>query len=972
MKKIILASCLLLAVTTIKAQTFTTEKKQDSQGYTYETVKNDNTGTRIYTLKNGLKVYLAQNTDEPRIQTYIPVRTGSNNDPADNTGLAHYLEHMVFKGTSKIGTQDWPTEKKLIAQISDLYEKHKAETDPEKKKAIYKQIDEVSQEASKYSVANEYDKLISSLGAKGTNAHTNLNETVYKNNIPANELERWMVIEKERFSELVLRLFHTELEAVYEEFNRSQDNDGRLVNFELMNALFPLTPNGTQTTIGKSEHLKNPSMVAIHNYFNTYYVPNNMAVVLVGDLDFDKTIKLVDRYFGSFQYKELPMKKMLVEQPMTSIVEREVKSPTAERLTMAWRTAGPGTKEAYLADVASEILSNAGDVGLIDVNINQKQLALSAQGYAALIKGYGYFGLNLTTKEGQTLEQGRDLLLTQIDKLKKGEFDESMLKAIINNRKLDEMKTYESADGLATAFYSAFTGERSWEQILSDVNELSKITKADIVKFANDFFKDNYVIIYKRKGINDKLVRVSNPKITPIQLNREAQSEFYKNFSKLTATDLSPVFVDFKKEIQTKKVKNTNISFVKNNTNSIAKLYYVFDMGSDNNKKLSLAVGLLDYLGTDKMSAEDIKKEFFKIGISYSVTIGNDLSYVSISGLEENLPKGIELLENFIKNVKPDQEVYNTQVASILNNRENAKKRKESIINALVNYAKYGKDSRFRDILSEKELKEMNVPELINIAKGMNDYTHQIFFYGNDLNPIVKALEKSHNLAADKPIPAPKAYPEPNTANKVYFANYDMVQTEMTRIAKGEKYNPNLAGTVNVFNSYFGSGLSSIVFQEIRESKSLAYSARATYTIANDKKLNDYMSVSIGTQANKLPQAVDAINTLLADMPRIDKQFNNAKDSSLKQIASSRIIKTNIFFNQLNVKKLGFDYDIRKDIYTAIQNLTLDATNDFFNKEVKTKQYNTAIIGKKESLDFEALKKLGEIEEVTLEEIFNY
>ncbi len=972
MKKLLSLSCVLFAVTTSNAQNYTTEKKKDTQGYPYETVKNDKTGTRIYTLKNGLKVYLAQNTDEPRIQTYIPVRTGSNNDPADNTGLAHYLEHMVFKGTSKIGTQDWAKEKVLLQQISDLYEQHKAETDPEKKKALYKRIDEVSQEASKYSVANEYDKLISSLGAKGTNAHTSLNETVYKNNIPSNELEKWMMIEKERFSELVLRLFHTELEAVYEEFNRSQDNDGRLLNFELMSALFPLTPNGTQTTIGKSEHLKSPSMVAIHNYFDMYYVPNNMAVCLVGDLDFDKTIKMVDTYFGSFEYKELPMKKLITEKPMTSVVEREVKSPTAERLTMAWRTSGVGTKEALLADMTAEILSNSGDVGLIDINLNQKQLALSAGGFSTTFNDYGYFGLSLTTKDGQTLEEGRDLLLTQLDKIKNGAFDDWMLQAIVNNRKLDAMKTFESVDGLATSFYNSFIEGRSWAQTLSDIDEMSKINKADVVKFANDFFKTNYVIVYKRKGVNDKLVRVSNPGITPIQLNREAQSEFYKDFAKLTSADLEPVFVDFKKEIQTKKVKNTTISFIKNTTNSIARLSYIFKMGTDNNKKLALATDLLEYLGTDKMSAEQIKKEFYKIGVSYNANIGTETSIITLSGLENNLPKGIELLENFIKNVKADQEVYATQVETILNTRANAKKRKENIMAALTSYAKYGKDSRFRDIISEKELTAMQASELTAIVKDINNYEHEVFFYGTDLNPIVKSLEKFHNLSASKPAPIAKKYTEPQTANKVYFANYDMVQTEMARIAKGDKYNPKIAGTVSVFNSYFGSGLSSIVFQEIRESKSLAYSARAYYGMANDKNLDDYMQVSIGTQANKLPQAVDALSALLTEMPKIDKQFNNAKDSGLKQIASSRIIKSNIFFNQLNLKKLGFDYDIRKDIYKEIQNLTLESTNDFFNKEVKTKQYNTAIIGKKESLDFEALKKLGTIEEVTLEEIFNY
>ena len=972
MKRRILLTVASLSLSIASAQTPKTNQMKNPQSFTYEVVKNDKAGVRVYTLKNGLKVYLAQNKDEPRIQTYIPVRTGSNNDPADNTGLAHYLEHMIFKGTSKIGTKDWETEKKLIAQISDLYEQHKAENDPEKKKAIYKRIDEVSQEASKYSVANEYDKLISSLGAKGTNAHTWLNETVYKNNIPANELEKWMIVEKERFSELVLRLFHTELEAVYEEFNRAQDNDGRIVNTELMRTLFPTTPYGQQTTIGKSEHLKNPSMVAIHNYFNTYYVPNNMAVILVGDLDFDKTIQMVNQYFGDFKYKELPVLKMAQEAPMTSIVKTEVKSPTSERLTMAWRTAGVGTKEALLADITSNILSNSGDVGLIDININQKQLALSAGSYSSTFNDYGYHALTLSVKEGQTLEEGEKMLLTQIEKIKKGDFDEWMIKAIINNMKLSRMKSFESGDGLATELYGAFIQGRTWEQVLSEIDAFEKITKADIVAFANAFYKDNYVIVYKRKGVNDKLVRVANPGITPIQLNRGDQSEFYKTFSKIETVDLAPEFVDFKKEIQTKKVKNTKISFVKNTTNEIANLYYIFNMGTDHNKKLALAIGMLDYLGTDTKSAEEIKKEFYKIGVSYSVSAGNDLSYISLSGLETNLPEGVALLENLLKNVKPDQEVYKTTVNTLLNNRSNAKKRKENIMNALSNYAKFGKESRFRDILSEKELKAMPASELTNILKEITDYQHEIFFYGSDLKPILTSLEKNHNLKANKAIPAPKVYSEPETTGKVYFTNYDMVQTEMTRMAKGSAYNFDNAGTVNVFNAYFGSGLSSIVFQEIRESKSLAYSANATYRTPSEKKLSDYMNVTVGTQANKLPQAVDAISVLLNEMPKIEKQFNNAKESSLKQIASSRIIKTNIFFNQLNVNKLGFDFDIRSAIYKDIQNLSLDKMNTFFNKEVKTKQYNTAIIGKKENLNFDALKKLGVIEEISLEEIFNY
>ena len=277
-----------------KEETVTTTTVKDANGFTYESVTNDPTGLRLYTLENGMKVYLSKNTDEPKIQTYIPVRAGSVYDPADNTGLAHYLEHMVFKGTDEIGTQNWEEEKVKLAQISDLYEKHKVEKDPETKKAIYRSIDSLSLEASKISIANEYDKMVSSLGAQGTNAWTSNEETVYTNKIPTNELDKWLHLESERFSQLVLRLFHTELEAVYEEFNRGQDSDGRKAYKAMNEALFPTHPYGQQTTIGISEHLKNPSMEAIHNYFNTYYVPNNMAVILVGDIEFEETIQKVN------------------------------------------------------------------------------------------------------------------------------------------------------------------------------------------------------------------------------------------------------------------------------------------------------------------------------------------------------------------------------------------------------------------------------------------------------------------------------------------------------------------------------------------------------------------------------------------------------------------------------------------------------------------------------------------------------
>ncbi len=956
---------------TIIENQYITKKYTDKNGYSYKRVEGDENGVRIYTLKNGLKVYLAQNTDAPRIQTYIPVKTGSNNDPSDNTGLAHYLEHMMFKGTSKLGTLDWQKEKALLEQISDLYEEHKAEQNPEKKKEIYRKIDEVSQEASKYAIANEYDKAISSLGASGTNAHTWLDETVYKNNIPNNELEKWLKIEQNRFSDLVLRLFHTELESVYEEFNRSQDNDGRLVHYALMEELFPKHPNGQQTTLGKSEHLKNPSMKAIHQYFNDFYVPNNMAMVLVGDLEFDETILLVDKCFGELKYKELPKKEQIVEEPLTQIIEKTVKSPSAKRLHLAWRTDSYGTQEERLASVVAQILSNSGEAGLLDLNVNQNQKALRAVAYQSGFKQYGMFTMMIVPKENQSFDKAKNLLLEQIDLVKKGEFPDWLISAIVNDLKLQKLKVLETADGLASELYSAFINNRTWEQELNEISEYEKITKEDVVKFAQDFFKDNYVLIKKVKGTNGNLIRVDNPGITPVKINRESQSEFLTEILNEKSTDIQPEFINYQEEIQEFLVKDKKVSFVKNRYNDIAQVHFIYNMGTDNDKELSLAIDVLQFLGTEKFLPYQLKEEFYKIGISYDFITNADNFRISLSGLEENIVKGLDLMKHWITSVKPETEIYEGVVQLILESREVNKNDKNKIMTALVQYAKFGEFSRFSDVISEKRLSEIKVDELTDKIKNLIRFPYEIFFYGKDFDGFKKNAENYIEESIFE-IPEARNYPEPETENNIYFIDYDMVQVEMCKVGRAGLVSVSNFGKINVFNEYFGRGLSSVVFQELRESKSLAYSAYLSYNNASEIGKHNYVVTYIGTQANKINLAIDAMDGLMQEMPKIELQFENAKNSALKQIATTRIKRTNIFFNYFNLRKLNIDSDVRKEVYSEIETLTINDLDRFYNSEIKPVKYNVVLIGKRENLNFEAVKGLGDLQELTLENIFGY
>ncbi len=944
--------------------------QKDTNGFSYETVSNDPTGLRLYTLDNGLKVYLSKNTDAPKIQTYIAVRAGSNYDPKESTGLAHYLEHMLFKGTDKIGTLDWEKEKVEIAKISALYEQHRAEKDPVTKKNIYRKIDSVSLVASNYSIANEYDKMTSSMGTSGSNAHTWFEETIYKGKIPSNELDKWLDLESERFNKLVLRLFHTELEAVYEEFNISQDNDYRKGFYAMMEGLFPNHPYGQQRTIGIAEHLKNPSLVDINNYFDTYYVPNNMAIVLVGDLDFEETIQKIDNTFGKMVSKEVTHPTLPVEKPITAPIEQEVFGPTAENIFIGYRSGGINTRDEVLLKLADMILIN-GTAGLVDLNLNQKQIVQNVVSSTTFLNDYGYQMFRGFPKTGQTLEEVKELVLGEIEKLKKGEFDEWMIEAVVNALKLRKINEYENGTDLASAYYSAFIHREDWSKRISYLDEIKKVTKEELVAFANEFYKDNHVVIYKRKGTDSLVVKVENPEITPVQMNLDKSSPYLQAFNAKKAAPLEPVFPDLASKI--KKTQLTNgieVSYIENEANDLFELNVIFDMGSDHSKKLDLGVGYLEYLGTDTYSPEELQKEFYKLGIRYYVSTSDEKSYVGLSGLKENLPKGLELLSHLWNNAKPNQEAYDKYVAQIIKTRQDRKARERSILNTgLMNYAKYGENSRLRNIYSRSELENMNPQELVDLVKDLKNYEQHIFYYGKDVGPAITALNQHHKVAAElKPYPAKAEYTEQKTGGNVYFVDYDMVQAKMYLISKGSPFSTKSMAAVNLFNEYYGG----IVFQDIRESKSLAYSTYAYYDQASEVGKPDYIEAYIGTQANKIPQAVDAMMELMNNMPEAEEQFNAAKESVLKSIASDRINKSNIFWMNENLKKRGISMDDIEESYKATQKMTLQDLKEFFNQYIKGEQYTVLVIGNKKDIDMKALSKLGKIEEMDIDYLFNY
>jgi len=571
-----------------------------SGDYTYQIVKGDPLKTRIYTLDNGMKVYMTVYKDAPRIQTCLPVRVGSKNDPAENTGLAHYLEHLLFKGTDDFGTINFEQEKVLLDSIEALYEQHRIETDSLIRTRIYEKIDSISYQASRFAIAAEYDKMLSGIGTRGTNAFTGNDMTCYINDIPSNKIKQWLEIESERFQNPVFRLFHTELEVVYEEKNRSMDSDGNK-QWEALNlGLWPTHPYGTQTTLGNPEHLKNPSLKKVYDYFHTWYVPNNMALCLSGDFDPDSMIVMIDETFGKLEAKELPQLELPREESITAPIEKEVLGPDMESVLIGFRFPGAKSRQAELLLVTDWLMMN-GVAGIIDLNLKQKQLVIQPYSGTDIKTDYSGHFFGARPRKGQSLDEVRDLLLAQIDSLKAGAFPDWLPRAAIKNLKLNEIRQFESNWGRAFAFVDAFINQQQWEDVVHKWDFRDSIDKQDIINFARKYYGDNYVVVYKKTGEDPNVIKIQKPPITPVELNRDNTSEFARTVGKMEAPPIEPVFLDFNQELTHLKMNgDIEILYKQNTENELFSMTYLTEMGNNHNKTLGTALEYLTYLGTSK------------------------------------------------------------------------------------------------------------------------------------------------------------------------------------------------------------------------------------------------------------------------------------------------------------------------------------------------------------------------------------
>jgi zinc protease len=926
----------------------------------------------IFRLDNGLTVYLTENHETPRFYAEISVAAGSKNDPPDATGLAHYLEHLLFKGTQELGTQDYAKEKPYLDRITELYEQHFREKDETKRQAIYAEINRVSQEAAKYAVPNEIDKLYNAMGATGVNAHTWHEETVYKVGLPSNRLRQWAAIESSRYVNPVFRIFHTELETVYEEKNRSLDNKDRIVNYEMSRLLYKKHPYGQQPTIGTVEDLKNPSLVYIYDFFNTYYVPNNMAITISGDINIADTISVIDAYFSSWKAKPVPVVGPWKEKPIEGVERKTVKYLGEEYVEIAFRTVPNKDADLEALKFLDMILDNS-VAGLINLNLNQQQRVRHAGSYPRIMNDYGSEHLYGIPKKGQSLEEVEQLLLDQIELIKKGEFDDWILPAILNDFKKSQKAALESDVARVSTMRQAFLTHADWDDYVGEMKRMERVTKEDVVRVANKYFGDDYAVVRRIDEQHD-VPSITKPKIDPLDIDATKQSAFAKKILAMPYKEIEPVYVqpgiDYQEVVYADGVK---LYYAPNPLNDLFSFSMLVEFGSEENNKIAMATRLMDKSGTEAFTPEDLKKEWYKLGSSFSIAAGDNESYISISGLDEQFETTLALMLDLVQHPQTDADTLEALKAIVLKSREDAKKDPGSISRAVTLYNRYGDESRFLRMLTTEQVQALTVDELHALISNLLTYKHTLTYTGSlPLETVLNLLRKHHPVtgALKDPPPYRFQYARELDETEIYFFDKEMAQAQVRLEFPNGEYDENLVTPISLYNSYFAEGMSGVVFQELREARALAYSAGARYVTGSRKNAENLMVGVVGCQADKTVDAVDAFIEILDNLPESQERFDEAVNAITSRYRTSKIGFRGVIGAVRGWERLGLKGDPRKVRFENIQQAKMDDLLSFQRSRIKGRPKLISVVGDKSKIDMDALANYGKIIDVTLDDVF--
>lgn len=942
-----------------------------------QTLHNPLLQTEIFTLTNGLKVYLHRNPEKPRFYAQIVINAGSKHDPAEATGIAHYLEHMLFKGTDELGTQDYAKEKPLLEQIDALYEQHFHSTDEKQRQALRKQINQLSVAASQYAIPGELDSLYARLGAEGLNAYTSQEETVYMVDMPANRLEQWAKVESERFQDPVFRLFQSELETVYEEKNISLDDKDDILWEAVAARLYKKHPYGQQTTLGSVEHLKNPSLQKMYAFYQRYYVPNNMALVISGDIDLKQARTIIEKYFSVWKPREVPPFIPPREMPLQGREQVDVDYQGEEKVMLAFPTVPYGHPD-HDALMMIDMLLDAGEFGLITLNLVQPQKVRAAGSFPWINRDGGSQHLYAIPREGQSLEEVEQLLLEQIERIKQGQFDEKQMQGVALDFEITQKRRLETNQGRAALLTESFLKGQSLETLLSAPQRMRQLTKEQVVAVAWRYFGPHYVV-GRRHDRPYQFPKIEKPVLEKMQLSPHQRSSFVKAIEALPTVPIQPRWVDYRKDFKITSFAPGVLFYTARNPNSdLFDFTISYDFGDKHQPGFCTVMDELNFAGTDTLTAFEVSRRFFELGVKANFSCGDYGFLMSLKGLDEHLEPALKLAEQVLWSARLDEARFQGKIANILADRADERKDPKVLRQALRNYIRFGQDSSYLSRLSAAALKKLSTAQYPVFRDQLRKQNFKIFYTGQLPREKVEALVHQYHQPQDIPVPLlnPRLAPELKLIErhrkpvKIYFLHHPSVQSQIDLIIPSETVQPEQMLLSYLYNEYMDGGMGAIMFQEVREARALAYSTWATYLNGNRLGDQNQMLAYIGTQADKTTEALALLIDLIRKPPRSASHFERAWRALENRYRTEVIDYTQVLGRFQYWSDLGLDRDPRPEEFARLHQLTLDQLFRWIQTRVATQPLTLTVVGDKTRVNLQGLKKLGEVEEIRPEQIF--
>ena len=927
-------------------------------------------------LSNGMTVWLNEDHSQPKVFGAVVVKAGAKDCP--NTGIAHYFEHIMFKGTDRMGTTDYEKEKPWLDSISAQYDLLSKTKDEVGRTRIQKHINELSLKAADYVIPNEFNRLISKYGGSGLNAGTGHDLTYYHNSFLPQFIEQWCWLNSERLIKPVFRGFQGELENVYEEKNRSADALGDAQD-KLFSAVFKTQPYA-YPIIGSTENLKNPRLSDMAAFYKKYYVASNMGLILCGDIKADSALTaLLERTFGRVQTGPAPVRMKSAMPTITAGERQEIKLPIplVGIEALIYKAPTDFEADADALELANKLLSN-GKAGKLDSLVNEHKLMMAMAQSVSLNDAAGSAIVIIPNLFGK-MKKAETRVMNQIRQVMDGNFSDWQMEALKQEMVMEAERDLETIGSRSELLVETFSNGRSWHDVLDKIEGIRRLTKADVVAAARKYYGANYITLSKKYGTSKKET-LKQPGYKPISpKNLDAKSAFAKQLEQIPVKASTTRTVDFNRDVMAQQINSHITLYYKENPiNDIFTFTLRYKDGDLHTPALKLMADYLSQLGTDSLKKQQLEQAWQRIGTTMEIVPGDVAFSINLTGPDSQLKSALHLLAHFLRSAKGDDKAFKNVMDNDKVERKTFGKQKDNVLRPVVHHVVYGDKSSYLTQLSQKEVKALKNDELIRLFHDLQQYDCELFYCGRQpVEYVAKSLQQTLPLAqctksqADTFRPMLK-YNEPT----VYFFNVPKSRQNFVVSYDAVDALPTMRerAIFKLWGEYFGGSMSSVLFQNVREFRSLAYSTGGnsftTSLMQHPSERQGYFTAT-GTQADKTLEAIITIDSLLRQMPMKEENLDAARQSVLNDIQNSYPTFRTVGKYIANQLRDGYTSDPNTDIARILPDVTTQDIVRFHQQHIAPNQHRVwIVIGDKKLTDMKALSRFGKVVELKKEDVY--